>query len=203
MRVNRQNFSVVLSKVSAYSFVMKSPLALHKNAVLICMAGIIIMFSGCFGLGVDVRQSIEMHREINPALNQIHTASIGSALFRLKKTSDLPNAYGGRDIYGGKIDRGFAELRLSGIKANGVIELLVFDVNRESHETTMDRYGRQASVELSQSLNISGSSNPEAVPISLDTNTEKEYTIADVKVTFVSVGRTNVTYKIEDLRTVK
>ena len=167
----------------------------RRSAIIACMIAFISMSMGC--------ATIQMHRDITPAVNQMHTASIGSSLFRLKKTSDLPNVFNARDIYGGKIDRGFAELRLSGIKANGVIELLVFDVNRESNETVMERYVNRPTVAVSQSLIISGASNPEAVPISLDTNTEKEYMIANVKVTFIRIGTTNVTYKIEDLQAVK
>ena len=67
----------------------------------------------------------------------------------------------------------------------------------------MERYVNRPTVAVSQSLIISGASNPEAVPISLDTNTEKEYMIANVKVTFIRIGTTNVTYKIEDLQAVK
>ncbi|WCJ60250.1 hypothetical protein NXS98_03735 [Fontisphaera persica] len=43
-----------------------------------------------------------------------------------------PNAFGGRDIYGGKVDKGYAEVKLRAIREGRYLDLLVFDVSRDS-----------------------------------------------------------------------
>jgi hypothetical protein len=66
---------------------------------------------------------------------------IGGKLFRIERTSDLPNAFGGADIFGGKVDRGFVELRFVGVANDGRVILRLTDVETRSQETTMSRYG--------------------------------------------------------------
>jgi hypothetical protein len=60
--------------------------------------------------------TIRDHRQLVQPQNQQLTASVGSTLFRLNKKGDLPNIYGGRDVYGGKVDKGFAEVKLRSIR---------------------------------------------------------------------------------------
>ncbi|WP_445360970.1 hypothetical protein ACJJIL_00950 [Microbulbifer sp. EKSA005] len=69
------------------------------------------------------------------------TASIGSELYRVTKTRDLPNAFGKADIFGGKVNSGFSELRFMGITPEGAIIFRLTNVDIESNETTMSRYG--------------------------------------------------------------
>src|SRR5437879_11224811 len=82
---------------------------------------------------------IRSHRQLDQPLGSQLTTGIGGTVFRLNKSSDLPNVFGGRDIYGGKVDRGFAEIKLVGIEDQALI-LDVVDVSRQSSETVMDRY---------------------------------------------------------------
>src|SRR3989442_6926805 len=65
--------------------------------------------------------TIRSHRQIDQPLGSQLTTGIGGTVFRLNKSSDLPNVFGGRDIYGGKGDRGFAEIKLLGIEDKGHI----------------------------------------------------------------------------------
>src|SRR2546425_11355518 len=83
--------------------------------------------------------AIQTHRQLEQPLGATLVSGVGGTLFRLNKLGDLPNAFGGRDIWGGKVDKGFAEVRLAGIEEQTLL-LDVIDVNRQSSETTMDRY---------------------------------------------------------------
>jgi len=76
----------------------------------------------------------------------------------LNKQGDLPNVYGGRDIWGGKVDKGFAEMKLVGVE-NQTIILDVVDISRQSSETVMDRYKPfqqpgVVNVDVQQSVNV-------------------------------------------------
>lgn len=142
--------------------------------------------------------SVRDHRELSQPQKQKITASIGSSLFQLTKKGDLPNAVGGRDIYGGKVDRGFAEVKLVAIREEGLVDLLVFDESRASTETTMDRYGRRPAVAVSQTVNVGASGSSGGIPVTVDTTAEKEYLLAGVKITFLEVRRSSVVFTIED-----
>ncbi len=67
-------------------------------------------------------------------------ASIGETVFRVTRTSPLPNAFGRADIFGRTVDRGFRELRFQGISEGKLVFRLV-DVETRSNETTMSRSG--------------------------------------------------------------
>src|SRR5712691_9334026 len=82
--------------------------------------------------------AIQTHRQLEQPLGAERVSGVGGTLFRLNKLGDLPNAFGGRGIWGGKVDKGFAEVRLAGIEDQTLL-LDVIDVNRHSSETTMDK----------------------------------------------------------------
>ena len=154
-----------------------------------------VALSGC----ANVREPIREFRVLTQPENQKLTASVGSSLFRLAKKGDLPNAYGGRDIYGGKVDHGFAEVKLVGIKEGGLVDLIVFDVNRESSETTMDRYADNApSVNVSQNVNSGTPAFTDGIPVTIDTKAEREYVLSGVKITFIEVRKSSVVYTVQD-----
>jgi hypothetical protein len=139
-------------------------------------------------------------RVLSQPENQTITASIGSSLFRLTKKGDLPNAFGGRDIYGGKVDLGFAEAKLVGIRDGGLVDLLVFDVSRASSETTMDRYVHRPAVDVSQSVNIGTTDYAAGIPVTIDTKSEQEYVLSGVKITFIEVRKSSVVFTVKDLQ---
>lgn len=142
--------------------------------------------------------TVRDHRNLSHREDTNITASVGSTLFRLSRVSDLPNVVGGRDIYGGKVDRGFAEVKLVGIEDNRFIKLLVFDVNRESSETTMDRYGQRGLVDINQNVNIGGGDGSAGIPVTIDTKKEREYTLSGVRVEIVEVRGSSIVYRVDD-----
>lgn len=155
----------------------------------------IVVVSGC----ANVRQPIQSYRLFEQPVAQMLTASVGSTLIRMNRQSDLPNVYGGKDIYGGKVDRGFIEVKLVGILGTE-LTLSVSDVNRQPSETTMDRYVTHPVVNVSQTVNLT-SSGQEGMLVKLDTEREKEFVVGGVKITFKDVRASSVTYRIDDSRT--
>src|SRR5438552_16338142 len=90
----------------------------------------------------------------NPACSTIRTYEVvqqpaevplqtylNGQVFKVMRTSDLANAFGKADLFGGKVDRGFTELRYLGRAADGRLRLRITDIETTSNETTMTRYG--------------------------------------------------------------
>ncbi|MDB4136834.1 hypothetical protein N9762_01715 [Gammaproteobacteria bacterium] len=74
----------------------------------------------CFGVLLtscaSVTGEIKTYEVIKQKLNTELYSAIGSVVFRLDRSSDLPNVYGGADIYGGKVDNGFSQVVFSGVE---------------------------------------------------------------------------------------
>lgn len=87
--------------------------AVRTRPALAPVLAIVLLATGC--------GAIRSHRQLEEPLGAQLTSGIGGTLFRLNKTGDLPNAFGGRDIWGGKVDKGFAEMKLVGIEDQTVV----------------------------------------------------------------------------------
>ncbi|HCE3017305.1 TPA: peptidase [Vibrio parahaemolyticus] len=105
------------------------------KAKLLATLGLILSLSltGC--------ANIQHYENISVNQNVSLQTSIGGSVFRLQKTKDLPNAFGGADIYGGKVNTGYSDLRFMGMSDNNEVVFRFTDVVVESNETTMSRYG--------------------------------------------------------------
>jgi len=129
-------------------------------------------------------------------------ASTGSVLFRLDKSSDLPNVFGKADIYGGKIDRGFTEVRIVSIDSNTSFTLAVSDIEKTSTETVMDRYQPymtdNGSVNVTTNVNVD-TQQTKAPPskVSIDFSKVKMFAVSGYLIRFVDFDGVNLTYKIE------
>jgi len=145
--------------------------------------------------------AVRSHRELVQPLGSPLVASVGSTIFRLNKFGDLPNVVGGRDIFGGKVDRGFAEVKLVGIEGETLV-LEVLDVSRGSTETTMDRYKPfQRGITVTVDVSVSIESNqPRPVRLRLDTTKQQELVISGVRVRFLEIQPYSVSYSLEDLQ---
>ena len=146
--------------------------------------------------------TIRTHRTVLQPIGTELTASVGSSLFRLNKQRDLPNMWGGRDIYGGKVGRGFAEVKLVGISEGGKVDVLVFDINKDNSETTLDRYifgVNQQKVDVTQNVNLGADSSDGGVPVTIDLRLEQVLVVSGVKITFHEAGTSSVVYSLEDL----
>ena len=90
--------------------------------------------------------SIQVHKIFSKPANVDLSTTIGSELYRIKKQKDLPNAFGKADLFGGKVDAGYTELRFMGLTPEGHIIFRLTDIGIESNETTMGRYGTNTSI---------------------------------------------------------
>lgn len=158
----------------------------------LCVLVVILSFTlgGC--------ASVRELRSLSQPQNQRLVGSVGSVLVRLNKTGDLPNAFGGRDIYGGKVDRGYAEVRLVGTRGGKIVDLIVAEESVNSTETTMDRYGNRPVISATQSV-IVGSPASAGVPVSVDTSSDRDFMIAGLKISFLEVRASSVVFEVKDL----
>jgi len=77
---------------------------------------------------------------VSKSLETQQTASLGSELYRINKTRDLPNAFGKADVWGGKVNEGYSELRFMGLTNDGKIIFRLTDIDIESNESVVTRY---------------------------------------------------------------
>ncbi len=149
--------------------------------------------------------TIRSHRNIEQPTGSVLTTGIGGTIFRLNKTGDLPNAYGGRDIWGGKIDKGYAEMKLASIDGI-VIGLEIIDVNKDSSETTMDRYdafgnkNADVNVDIDTTVTIGNTEQPKSYLVKFDLAKQKDIVISGVRVTFLEVQPYSVQYTLHDVQ---
>ncbi len=161
--------------------------------ILINVCAIIIFMSGCVPMN-----PIANYNNLEQPENKVLTASVGSAIFRMNKTADLPNLYGKADIYGGKIDKGFTELKFKGVKNDGNLVLQVMDINKSSTETTMDRYLQsKVNVSANSSIRASEDSNPDLTTFEFKPQKEKSLTISGVTITFMEVSDYSIKYVLK------
>ena len=149
--------------------------------------------------------TIRSHRNLEQPTGAVLTTGIGGTVFRLNKTGDLPNAFGGRDIWGGKVDKGSAEMKLAGIDGT-VLTLEILEINRQSSETVMDRYkpfaNRNAavSVGVNNTINIGKQEQPRSYVVKFDTARQREIVIGGIRVTFSEVQPYSVQYSLENVQ---
>lgn len=111
---------------------------MHKGWILV-----VALLSGC--------SSIKNYESLEQPTNTPLKTYVGGEVFKVDKSSDLPNAFGHADVFGGKVDRGFSELRYLGIQQNGYLGFAVVEMETRSNESTMSRYGMSTSTINAQS----------------------------------------------------
>jgi len=123
---------------------------------------------------------------------------VGSTVFGLNKVGDLPNAVGGRDIFGGKVDKGYSELKLIKIEGKRFVHFLAYDVNLRSTETTMARYSNKPNLDVDQSV-IIGSSDSDGIPVVIDTEEETSYSLSGIRVEIIRVRGSSMDYMLHNI----
>ncbi|WP_255555368.1 peptidase [Enterovibrio paralichthyis] len=128
-------------------------------------------------------------------------------MFGTSRTKDLPNAFGKADIWGGKVDTGYSELRFQGLTEDNKIIFRFMDVNIQSNEDVFTRYGQNTSNVYSNpfgGITISQSTKPEAKISQLPPNTteflfpidNKTLNIGGYTVHVISATPFNLEYKV-------
>jgi hypothetical protein len=109
---------------------------------------------------------IERYSALEEPVNVVRTAPIGTPVYTIKKTADLPNVSGHADIWGGKVDKGWTRLVYLGRTANGNAAFQLENVDIQTNETTMQRYrpliaasGAMQAATVNQSYQGSATSN--------------------------------------------
>ncbi|HCI5649323.1 hypothetical protein [Klebsiella quasipneumoniae] len=92
-----------------------------------------LLLTGC--------SSIKNYETLDQQTNTDLKTYVGGEVFKIQRSSDLPNVVGKADIWGGKVDRGYTELRYLGVQANGYLGFAVIEQQTRSNESTMSRYG--------------------------------------------------------------
>lgn len=136
---------------------------------------------------------------------------VGGQVLRVQRTQDLPNAFGKADVFGGKVNRGYTELRYQGITSDGRLVFRVTEVETESTETTMSRYGGSTSTLNAQRVgnNVYGTVTtydaprgsterlpPNTTEFALDPKKTKELTIGGIKVLVINASETSLAYQL-------
>lgn len=154
-------------------------------------------------------------RLVQPTDSELNTY-IGGSVFRIERSSDLPNAFGKADVWGGKVDRGFVELRYQGLASDGKLIFRVTDIETRSNETTMSRYGlRQSAVNAATTVSPPGTSastfgtvttvapqgqtqflGPNTTEFAVDATKTQVLTIAGVKVRIVGFDGHSLKYAL-------
>ncbi len=110
-----------------------------------------VMLAGC--------ATIQNYDRLVQSTDSALSTHIGGTVFRIERSSDLPNAFGKADVWGGKVDRGFVELRYQGVTSDGKLVFRFTDIETRSNETTMSRYGlRQSAVNATTTVSPTGTS---------------------------------------------
>lgn len=169
----------------------------------------VIAFTGC--------ASIDEYERIVQKTDQPLITHIGGQMLKIERTSDLPNAFGRADVWGGKVNRGFTELRYQGLSADGRYIFRVTEVETESNETTMSRYmGRSSTVNATQVGNSvygtvttyepEGSTErlpPNTVQFALEPSKANSFVVAGIEVQVTSADETSVNYKLRANKTME
>ncbi len=67
-------------------------------------------------------------------------AQLGGVVFRIERTTDLPNIFGNAEIWGGKIKKGLIGLRYKGMAEKGKLIFNLVNIKHHSDETAFSRY---------------------------------------------------------------
>lgn len=156
--------------------------------------------------------TIQMYETLQQPTRQELQAHLNGIIFRIERSSDLPNAFGRADVWGGKVDRGYLELRYVGLTEDGRLVLWLTDVETRSDETTMSRYGvatvHGTATNTGATAVVVGPREgrtevlpPNTVELTFDP-TEGALVLGNIEVTFGAATPYNVTYRLRELRRV-
>tara|TARA_Y100000031_G_scaffold7960_1_gene9019 strand:- start:1869 stop:2399 length:531 start_codon:yes stop_codon:yes gene_type:complete len=170
-----------------------------NSLVMFALITVSLSMSGCIG-------TIRSHHKLEQPTGSVLTTGVGGTVFRLNKTGDLPNVYGGRDFWGGKINKGFAEMKLAGIEGS-VLVLEIIDVNKHSSETTMDRYNEYMpfkqnaviNVDVVNTTTIGNQQQAKPYIVRFDTDKQSDIVISSIRVIISEVQPYSIQYSLESM----
>jgi hypothetical protein len=170
---------------------------------------LILALSAAFLAGCG---TIQEHDQITQPTGKDLETYIGGTIFKVNRTTDLPNAFGRADLFGGKVFAGYTELRYQGLTDDSKILLRITEIETHSTETTMSRYGQttgsyqgyaDGNGNVSGSLTVNnppqGSTEvlpPNTTQFTFDTSKERELVIAGVRVSFIEFTPQSLRFRL-------
>ena len=155
-----------------------------------------LLITGC--------SSIQTYNRPLQPLNTQMVSSIGSVIFRIEKSSDLPNVFGAADIYGGKVNLGFVQVSLIGALEDD--QVLVFSIGEnyiQSDETTLTRYVEPMNQNKNNQVKVYNNINfPTTVQqrqVKVDLRKVNFLAMSGYKIQFINFDGVNLTYSIGKL----
>ena len=155
--------------------------------------------------------TIQTYERVGQDTGRELSTHVGGQVMKIQRTSDLPNAFGKADVFGGKVSRGYTELRYQGLAPDGRLIFRVTEIETESTETTMSRYGGSTSTLNAQRVgnNVYGTVTsydaprgsterlpPNTTQFAIDPSKTKEFTVAGIKVQIIDATETSLTYQL-------
>jgi hypothetical protein len=174
------------------------------NIKILTITALAVILAGC--------GTIKNHDQLAQPIGKDLETYVGGTIFKVTRSRDLPNAFGRADLFGGKVFAGYTELRYQGLTDDGRVVLRVTEVETQSTETTMSRYGKSTGSyqgyadrrgNVSGSLTVKhprqGSTDilpPNTTQFAFDTSKEKELVIAGVRVSFIEFTLQRLRYRL-------
>jgi hypothetical protein len=162
---------------------------------------------------------IETYSSTDQPTSKVLYADIGGVVLKLRKSRDLPNIFGKADIWGGKVDEGFKELRFIGVSPDGTIKFRLVDVDVMSNEdvftrymgnkttfkarTTVNPYSNTATTQGSISKNEREANRkvlpPNVTEFSHNYKTNPELVLMGKRISIIDASPANITYSLNEI----
>jgi hypothetical protein len=148
---------------------------------IFALAVLMVVLAGC--------GTIKNYEQLAQPTGKDLATYIGGTIFKVNRSSDLPNQFGRADLFGGKVFAGYTELRYQGMTGDGSLILRVTEVAAHSTETTMSRYEQS-----SGSLSVLP---PNTTDVVFDATKEKELVVAGIRVLFIEFTPQTLRYRLQ------
>lgn len=159
--------------------------------------------------------SVRHQSVVESSSKKTKTAFKGQKLVRIKKVEDLKNAFGKRDIWGGKVDKGYTEIYFAG-QEGAKLKFVVVEVDVDTNASVYTRYmNRGPTFTATSKKNFDGTVTttgevnpglgqeewrqqlpPNSYEIVLDYPNEKEIDLDNINVEVLSVAEGKITFDL-------
>ena len=176
--------------------------------------GLLISFA-CYGEDLPINEKLAQSADIPLETN------IGGQIFKINRTSALPNIFGKADIFGRTVNRGFVELRFQGLTSDGKILLKLVDIDVKSNETTMNRnkvgiVNGQTTTSINSNNNLATTTGtattvvsqegrnemlpPNTTEFAVDLQKKREFKFGSVILSITDVDETSIKYSLRVMK---
>lgn len=166
---------------------------------VIAIAALSLLATGC--------SSISAHEEMVQRQGAMITTNVGGQVFKINRSSDMPNAFGKADVFGRTVNRGYTELRYGG-KQDDKLVFHVVEVETYSNETTMNQSamrttytnyngGYSSSTSYGQDKGYTRSLPANTVTFAVNEERARQFVVSGVIVSVVNSDEISMTYTLQ------